>query len=75
MHYEKKLARIAERERKQIVKARRTKLNKAAPALLKAARIGLVYINATVGVPRPIQDFQEDKEQVEQAITQTGSEV
>ena len=41
----------------------------SSPELLVACRIGLSYIEAVIsGVPRPIQDLQEDKEQVERAI-------
>ena len=37
-------------------------------ALLAACEIGLAYIKAVKSVPRPISDFQEDKETVEAAI-------
>lgn len=42
----------------------------AAPQLLEACETGLSYVNAEISsVPRPIQDLEEDKKQIEAALT------
>lgn len=52
-----------------------TEVVKQRDDLLAACKVGLSYIKAILSrVPRPIQDLQEDKKQVEQAISQAKPE-